>query len=185
MINWTLTARSAHERAKAKARTRARVKRTLPYTGERRANSARRPATVHNGQVLFDRGPAKLPVATIRSHAWSRAAAASRLRGALAASWQWFKPRTVPVIVAGIGACALLAATNYLTNLAREVPAQPTVEHVATLRVESVQPAAAITILDAEPTQLTIDYRPAPLGRVMQLPASGYQVKLIPLHPQP
>jgi hypothetical protein len=96
--------------------------RTLPYTTERVAKARR----AVRGQAVFERAPAELPTATVHVHAWSRAALTSRIRGAAAARWQWFRPRLVPVLVAAIGACALLAATNYLTNLAREVPSPPT-----------------------------------------------------------
>ncbi|MDB4955397.1 MAG: hypothetical protein JWO36_2966 [Myxococcales bacterium] len=43
-------------------------------------------------------------------------ALAGDLQRWLALAWDWFKPRTVPVIVAGIGMVFVLAATDYLAH---------------------------------------------------------------------
>jgi hypothetical protein len=69
--------------------------------------------------MLFDR-PAELPVATLRSRSWS--AVGARLHGSVVARWRWFRPRTLPVVVALAGMVALLESANYLSNLARHTP---------------------------------------------------------------
>lgn len=100
-------------------------KRTLAYTRTRRrarpqANKQAPIAGVPNTEpVLFDHRPAEFPVATTVPHA-PRAQAialAADLRRWLLARWQWFKPRTVPCAVAMLGMIAVIAFSNYLSNL--------------------------------------------------------------------
>jgi hypothetical protein len=99
-------------------------KRTLPYTRTRRrarprmnkqAPIAQVPNTDH---VLFDHGPAELPVATTVPRA-ARArvvALVADLQHWVAARWQWLRPRTVPCAVAGLGMVAVLASADYLAH---------------------------------------------------------------------
>lgn len=66
--------------------------------------------------MLFDR-TAELPVATVRRAPGSRVeVVASDFRRWLAARWQWFKPRTIPVAVAFVGMLGVLQALNYLSE---------------------------------------------------------------------
>jgi hypothetical protein len=99
-------------------------KRTLAYTrirrrsarGANRAAHAVRP--VHDEIVIFDRGPYELPVATAlpREPRARAVALAIDLGRWLVAPWQWLRPRTVPVMVATLGAIWVLAAANYLAH---------------------------------------------------------------------
>ncbi len=66
--------------------------------------------------MLFDR-KAELPVATVRrAPSWGIDVVASDLKRWLAARWQWFKPRTIPVTVAFIGMLGVLQAVSYLST---------------------------------------------------------------------
>ena len=66
--------------------------------------------------MLFDQ-KADLPVATVRRAPGSAVdVVASDLRRWLAARWQWFKPRTIPVTVAFVGMLAVLQAVSYLST---------------------------------------------------------------------
>jgi hypothetical protein len=83
--------------------------------------------------VAFDRGPAEFPVATMRP--LDAGARVTALFGALekwlAARWQWFRPRTVPCAVAGLGMMAVLWFSEYLTQEhADTARATPSVVHV-------------------------------------------------------
>ncbi|MGN6104255.1 MAG: hypothetical protein ACTHU0_04060 [Kofleriaceae bacterium] len=71
--------------------------------------------------MLFDPTPAELPVATLRARG-STTRIAMELRAWLVARWRWFRPRTIPVLVAVAGLCAVLASSNYLSELATETP---------------------------------------------------------------
>lgn len=99
-------------------------KHTLAYTRLRRRSrrrqnkevAAARPA--HTDLVLFDQGPSELPVATAvprepRARAIALVADVQRW---FAARWQWFRPRTVPCVVAGLGMLAVIASADYLAN---------------------------------------------------------------------
>ncbi|MBS1119113.1 MAG: hypothetical protein H6Q90_1341 [Deltaproteobacteria bacterium] len=68
--------------------------------------------------MLFDQPPSELPVATVRSRGIT--AVATALRCWLSARWQWFRPRTVPVMVAVLGTIALAGSASYLSNLAHQ-----------------------------------------------------------------
>jgi hypothetical protein len=66
----------------------------------------------------LDRAP--LPMATLRASGWQpRRAVPRHLQSWLVTRWAWFRPRAVPLIVALAGMIALLAATKYLSALAR------------------------------------------------------------------
>jgi hypothetical protein len=73
---------------------------------------------VNNEIVLFDHGPHEFPVATARpTEPRARAIAlVADLQRWLAARWEWFKPRTVPCAVAGLGMIAVLASADYLAH---------------------------------------------------------------------
>lgn len=121
-------------------RYRARgLRRPLPYTRLRRRSYARKNQQARDGGpvnteiVAFDRGPAEFPVATLRPR--DASARMTALVGALekwlAARWQWFRPRTVPCAVAGVGMMAVLAFSEYLTKDRPETAqTAPSVVHV-------------------------------------------------------
>ena len=119
-------------------------KRTLPYTRTRRrarhrANKQAPIAQVPNtDHVLFDHGPAELPVATAvpRAPRARAVALAADLQRWLAARWQWFKPRSVPCAVAGLGMMAVLASADYLAHSHGETGKQPVakVVHITVAR---------------------------------------------------
>jgi hypothetical protein len=105
-----------------------RKRRTLAYTRLRR-RSPRAPKSravaalpAHNDLVLFDQGPSELPVATVVPHEMrSRALVwAGALRRWIAARWDWFRPRTVPVIAAVFGMLFVLASADYLAHVQGE-----------------------------------------------------------------
>ena len=100
-------------------------KRTLAYTRTRRRARPRPnkeapiPGVPNTDPVLFDLRPAEFPIAQAvphepRARAIALAADAKRW---VVARWQWFRPRTVPCAVAALGMVAVLAFSNYLTNL--------------------------------------------------------------------
>ena len=116
-------------------------RRTLPYSGRRRrpAISRRTKAAaptnlVNDEDMIFDQPPAELPVATMVPKDRGTQLAAD-LRAWFAARWQWFKPRTIPMVVAFVGMLAVIGAATYLRNFARRAPdrlaAQPTAVHCA------------------------------------------------------
>lgn len=96
-------------------------RRTLAYTRPRRRRGKRAAAAatcVHDEEVLFDRGPADLPIATLVPHdpgARARALAFG-LRGWLAARWGWLRPRLVPVVAAAVGTLMVIASAEYLAR---------------------------------------------------------------------
>ena len=104
-------------------RYRPRAKRTLAYTRRRRSKrrvekQARSTQHVNTEIVLFDHGPTEFPVATVRPRE-ARAqviALVGALQAWLVARWQWFKPRSVPCAVAGLGMIAVLAFSQYLVT---------------------------------------------------------------------
>ena len=109
-------------------------RRTLPYT---RRPRPRRFVWRYSEDMIFDQPPGELPIATIRPRA-SRARAqviAGDLRRWFGARWLWFRPRTVPVIVAFVGMLAVIGAGRYLSRLAQQRPdrlaAPPHVDQVA------------------------------------------------------
>ena len=102
-------------------------RRTLPYSNRKRRVISARPkaarpgAMVNDEGMLFDQPPAELPVATMipKDHGTRLAA---DLRAWLAARWLWFRPRTIPMIVAFVGMLAVIGAATYLRNYARRAP---------------------------------------------------------------
>jgi hypothetical protein len=100
-------------------------KRTIAYTRRRRKRSqrpvekqARSMRPVNTEIVLFDHGPAEFPIAAVRPRE-PRArvvVALAALQRWLVARWQWFRPRTVPCAVAGLGMMAVLAFSDYLAH---------------------------------------------------------------------
>jgi hypothetical protein len=66
--------------------------------------------------MLFDQ-VRELPVATLRRAPGSRLALfAGDLQRWWIARWQWFRPRTVPVLVAFLGMLGVIQAVNYLSH---------------------------------------------------------------------
>lgn len=82
--------------------------------------------------VLFDHGPAELPVASVvaREPRARVTALVADLQRWIAARWQWLRPRTVPCAVAGLGMVAIVASADYL--------AHHHVEHIASAHVVHV-----------------------------------------------
>lgn len=101
-----------------------RWRRTLAYTRLRRRrrnrNAARaiRTTPIHHEEVMFGHGPSEFPTATVLSREpRARATAlAADLGRWLAARWAWFKPRTVPVMVAAVSLVVLVASADYLAH---------------------------------------------------------------------
>jgi hypothetical protein len=110
-------------------RYRALTKRTIAYTRRRRRRSprvvekqARFSQPVNTEIVLFDHGPAEFPVAAVRPRE-PRArviVAMAGLQKWLVARWVWFRPRTVPCAVAGLGMMAVLWFSDYLAHYKEE-----------------------------------------------------------------
>lgn len=103
-------------------------RRTLPYSGRRRSRKIpQRPRAatpnilVNDEDMLFDQPPAELPVATMVPKD-RRTQLVADLRAWLAGRWQWFKPRTIPMIVAFVGLLAVVGAATWLRNFARQAP---------------------------------------------------------------
>jgi hypothetical protein len=100
-------------------------RRTLPYTGRSRRivrrKAVARDVLVDDQPMIFDLPPAELPVATVVPKDRGTQLAAD-LRVWLAARWQWFKPRTIPMIVAFVGMLAVIGAATWLRNYARMTP---------------------------------------------------------------
>src|SRR5262249_32471920 len=115
-------------------------KRTLAYTRVRRARpkaerensrDASRPR-VHHEIVIFDPGPAEFPVATLMPHdtrTWAGVLLGD-LRRWLVARWTWLRPRTVPVVVAALGATFVIASAEYLSHGHGTLPTPPS-QHVS------------------------------------------------------
>jgi hypothetical protein len=106
-------------------RPRALRRPTLAYTRLARRRSRARTKTstasarpVNTEIVLFDHGPVEFPVATLRPReARARVIALlADLQHWLAARWAWFRPRTVPCAVAGLGMFAVIASADYLAH---------------------------------------------------------------------
>ncbi|MDQ3365846.1 MAG: hypothetical protein M3680_10505 [Myxococcota bacterium] len=71
--------------------------------------------------MIFDQPPPKLPVATLVPRE-SRVQVLADLRAWFVARWRWFRPRTIPMIVAFIGMLAVIGSANYLRNYALQGP---------------------------------------------------------------
>lgn len=95
---------------------------TLAYTRRRRSRPlkthALSPAGIDTEMVSFDHGPVEFPVASVRPREVRGRAVAvlSDLQRWLAARWAWFKPRSVPCAVAGLGMIAVIASADYLAH---------------------------------------------------------------------
>ena len=95
----------------------------LGYSRLRRRRRARQPTTpavrtASTDVVWFDHGQTEFPMATLRPRE-PRARAVALLGDVqrwLLARWQWFKPRSVPCAVAGLGMMAVIAAAEYLAH---------------------------------------------------------------------
>jgi hypothetical protein len=121
-------------------------KRTLAYTrttSRKRRRSPRAlkkqdvaPRAMNTEIVLFDHGPAEFPVATAvpREPRARLIATLADLKRWVAARWDWFKPRTVPCAVAGLGMVAVIASAHYLAHQHDDDAAQiraPRVVHIS------------------------------------------------------
>lgn len=115
--------------------------------------------------MLFDQVQ-ELPVATLRRAPRSTVELlAGDLQRWFAARWQWFRPRTIPVLVAFVGMLGVVRAVNYLSN--------PPAAMTGSASIET--PAAG--------TMIYVDGKPYRDGkRLDELPTSGYRVRLV-LHP--
>ena len=84
----------------------------------RRQKEAKPIGCVQAETMAFDLGPAEFPMATMRPReARGRAVAAvAALQRWLVARWVWFKPRSMPCVVAGLGMLAVIAAADYLAH---------------------------------------------------------------------
>ena len=136
------------------ARPVSRRRPTLPYTRRRARRPARRAETPHTPaqvpgyteDMIFDQPPRELPVATVVRRDPRRQLVAD-LATWFAARWRWFKPRTVPMIVAFLGMLAVLGSVNWLRNYARRTPERLTVSApAATTRIQVTTEDATITI---------------------------------------
>jgi hypothetical protein len=102
-------------------------RRTLPYSGRKRRvissrpKAAAPPVSVNDEDMLFDQPPAELPVATMLPKDRGTQLAAD-LRAWFAARWRWFRPRTIPMVVAFVGMLAVIGAATWLRNYARRTP---------------------------------------------------------------
>lgn len=66
--------------------------------------------------MIFDHA-AELPVATVRRARGSHVElVASDLRRWFAARWQWFRPRTIPMVIAFVGMLGVLQAVDHLST---------------------------------------------------------------------
>jgi len=92
-----------------------RIRRRRPARMQKEAKPLER---VQAETVAFDHGPVEFPLATIRPRETrGRAIAAmAALQRWLVARWVWFKPRTMPCVVAGLGMMAVIAAADYLAH---------------------------------------------------------------------
>lgn len=105
-----------------------RLKRTPSYARKRRRRTKARtvitPRAHCEQTVIFQTGPTEFPVATVVPHdgvSVARVVAADLARWFLA-RWSWFRPRTVPVLVAALGFLAVLASADYLRHVKTAPP---------------------------------------------------------------
>jgi len=126
-------------------------RRTLAYSRRRsrvksaRGKDAEAPVVVNDGDMIFDQPPGELPVATIVPRSRKMQLRAD-LFAWLSTKWRWFKPRTIPMIVAFCGMLAVIGAANYLRNFARQAPERLAVKPVTyqwSLQVTTVAAPAA------------------------------------------
>lgn len=109
-----------------------RFRKKLPFTYMRRRQRRRQKGAqpierVQAETVAFDHGPTEFPVATMRPReARGQAiAAVAAFQRWLVARWQWFKPRTLPCVVAALGLVAIVAAGDYLAHHLDQPTPQP------------------------------------------------------------
>lgn len=113
-------------------------KRTLAYTrvrprSYRRGKVGVKPEPAAHNETVGEfqiwpssHHPAEFPLAIARPHEPGARAIAmlGDLRRWLAARWAWFKPRTVPVIVAAVGMIFVLLSADYLAHAHGDAPAK-------------------------------------------------------------
>jgi hypothetical protein len=67
--------------------------------------------------VSFDHRPREFPIARVVPQHGTRATIwLGDLARWLCARWAWLRPRTIPLIVAGLGMIAMLAFSDYLAH---------------------------------------------------------------------
>ena len=100
------------------AYTRMRKRSISPRAKRATKISSAETSAVNTEIVLFDHGPAEFPVATLRPRELRARAIAlvNDLQQWFGARWQWFKPRSVPCAVAGLGMLAVIASADYLAH---------------------------------------------------------------------
>jgi hypothetical protein len=103
-------------------------RRTLPYSRRKRSpaisprpKAAAPEILVNDEDMIFDQPPVALPVATMVPKDRGARLAAD-LRSWFAARWHWFRPRTIPMVVAFVGMLAVIGAATWLRNYARRAP---------------------------------------------------------------
>lgn len=99
-------------------------RRPLPYTGRRRRRvnkPVERQVSAEDLSMIFDQCQ-ELPTATLVPKDRGSQLAAD-LRTWFAARWQWFRPRTIPMIVAFVGMLAVIGAATALRDYAVRTPA--------------------------------------------------------------
>jgi hypothetical protein len=90
--------------------------------------------------MLFDQPPAELPVATVVPRD-ARSQIAADLRAWVIAKWDWFKPRTIPMVVAFVGMLAVIGSASYLRDYARRTPERLSAHEPAAVGLEVATPA--------------------------------------------
>lgn len=106
-------------------------KRTLAYVRPRRKRASRsakpRQQTgpvEDQSTVIFYNGPAEFPTAMLVPND-SRSKLSAGMMGFgkwLLGGWSWFRPRTVPVVVAALGLLAVLESADYLRHVKTAPP---------------------------------------------------------------
>ncbi len=105
-------------------------KRTLAYVRPRRKRAKRSAVPVQRAHaaedpnVIFYYGPVEFPTAMVVPND-SRSKFRAGMTGFgrwLLGGWSWFRPRTVPVMVAALGFLAVLASADYLRHVKTAPP---------------------------------------------------------------
>jgi hypothetical protein len=112
--------------------------------------------------MLFDQ-VRELPVATLRRAPRARLGlVVGHLRRWLSLRWHWFRPRTVPVLVAMLGMVAVLQSVSYLSHPSAPAPTP-----------------AGFVMIGGGPPGATLQAG----GNATRVPAptSPYQVRLVPV----
>ncbi len=127
-IGWLPQYRTRGLRKSPLAFRRVRRRRSPPRVRE----PVPRAQAVTTDLVLFDRGGAEFPIATMRPREPRARAIAivGALQRWLVARWQWLRPRTVPCAVAGLGMFAMIEAADYLTHVHEDAAPPARIVHI-------------------------------------------------------